>query len=85
METAPKIRITTKQLASGNCQVKFFIEDQNKPQYGYLLVNGVRPVSDVIREIRERLEQIRQSKLDMYRFSFKRNWHDDHNFYLYSA
>jgi len=85
METSPKIRIITKQLPSGNCQVKFFIDDQHKPQYGYLLVNGVRPVSDVIREIRERLEQIRQSKLDMYRFSFKRNWQDDHNFYLYSA
>jgi len=85
MEKAPKIRIVSKQLASGNHQVKFFVEDQAHPKYGYLLVSGNRAVGDVIQEIRDRMEMMERSRMDLNRFSFKSNWRDDHNFYLYSA
>ncbi|MBD8489907.1 hypothetical protein IFO69_14215 [Echinicola sp. CAU 1574] len=85
MEKAPKIRIVSKQLASGNHQVKFFVEDQLHPRYGYLLVSGDRAVADVIQEIRERMDMMERSRMDLNRFSFKSQWRDDHNFYLYSA
>ncbi len=85
MEYSPKIRITSKQLASGNHQVKFFVEDHKKPRYGYLLVSGNPPVAEVISEIRERMEWVDKSSMDLHRFSFKSQWHDDHNFYLYNA
>lgn len=85
MENAPKIRIISKQLASGNHQVKFFVEDQLHPRYGYLLVQGDRAVADVIQEIRDRIALVERSRMDLHRFSFKNQWRDDHNFYLYSA
>ncbi|QDH80952.1 hypothetical protein FKX85_18645 [Echinicola soli] len=85
MEKSPKIRIVSKLLASGNHQVKFFVEDEVHPRYGYLLVQGDRAVSDVIDEIRERMELMERSNIDLNRFSFKSQWRDDHNFYLYSA
>ncbi|WP_308428822.1 hypothetical protein [Echinicola pacifica] len=75
----------SKLLPSGNHQVKFYVEDQAHPRYGYLLVQGDRAVGDVIREIRERMAQMERSRMDLHRFSFKNQWHDDHNFYLYSA
>lgn len=85
MENNPKIRIVSKQLASGNHQVKFFVEDRRRPRYGYLLVTGNRPVGEVINEIRDRMERMDKSSMDLHRFSFKSQWHDDHNFYLYNA
>ena len=79
------IRIISKQLPSGNQQVKFFIEDETHPKYGYLLISGSKSHTEVIEEIKERLELMEQSKMDLLRFSFKRTWRDDNNFYLYSA
>ncbi|MBS9524727.1 hypothetical protein KIH41_15770 [Litoribacter ruber] len=84
-EQQSKIRITSKKLASGNHQVKFFIEDEKHPQYGYLLVTGSRSVGEVIEEIKNRIAEKRKASYDLQRFSFSRNYQDDHNFYLYSA
>tara|TARA_R110002012_G_scaffold31339_1_gene93944 strand:+ start:1168 stop:1443 length:276 start_codon:yes stop_codon:yes gene_type:complete len=85
MENQEKISITTKTLASGNCQVKFFIEDEVKPQYGYLLVNGPKPVGEIIDEIKKRMERRRNSALNMNPFFPIPASPEDHNFYLYSA
>lgn len=85
MESTHNIKIVSKRLPSGNHQVKFFIEDELHPRYGYLLVYGSKSVSEVIAEIRQRLELMEKSKMDLLRFSFKTPWRDDHNFYLYSA
>ncbi|MEB2785078.1 hypothetical protein [Algoriphagus persicinus] len=85
MENQEKISITTKTLASGNCQVKFFIEDEAKPQYGYLLVNGPKPVGEIIDEIKQRMERRRASSLNMNPFFPNSDTREDHNFYLYSA
>ena len=79
------IRIVSKQLPSGNQQVKFFIEDEIHPKYGYLLMPEEKNHAEVIAEIKERLELMEKSRMDLLRFSFKRTWQDDHNFYLYSA
>ena len=85
MENKDNIRIVSKQLPSGNQQVKFFIEDEAHPRYGYLLVYGDKSVPEVIAEIKERMEMMEKSRMDLLRFSFKTPWRDDHNFYLYSA
>lgn len=85
MNKVPSIRIVSKQLPSGNQQVKFFIEDELHPKYGYLLIDGTKSHAEVIAEIKQRMEMMEQSRMDLLRFSFKNAWKDDHNFYLYSA
>ncbi|MCH7397211.1 hypothetical protein MM213_03645 [Belliella sp. R4-6] len=81
MEDITKISLTQTTLPSGNCQVKFFIEDEKKPQYGYLLVNEPKTVGEIMEEIKSRMEQRRMANP----FSVKQPMKDDHNFYLYSA
>ena len=85
MKNMPNIRIVSKQLPSGNQQVKFFIEDELHPKYGYLLIEGVKSHEEVVEEIKERIAVMETSRMDLMRFSFKKTWKDDHNFYLYSA
>jgi hypothetical protein len=69
MENTEKISITTKTLASGNCQVKFFVADEKKPQYGYLLVT----------------EKRRMDTMNLNPFFPLSPTSEDHTFYLYSA
>jgi hypothetical protein len=85
MESTDKISITTKTLSSGNCQVKFFIEDENKPQYGYLLIHEPKPVGDIIEEIKSRLEQRREEMMNLNPFFPLPPAAEDHKFYLFSA
>ncbi|WP_297337651.1 hypothetical protein [Algoriphagus sp.] len=81
MKTSEKINITTKNLASGNCQVKFFLEDEQKPQYGYLLISEPKPVGEIIAEIQHRLAA-RQNINPLFPIEPAS---EDHNFYLFSA
>ncbi|MDX5339144.1 MAG: hypothetical protein LPK25_08955 [Cyclobacteriaceae bacterium] len=85
METGEKISITTKTLASGNCQVKFFIEDEVRPQYGYLLVTEPKPVGDIIDEIKNRLERRRTELMNLNPFFPIPPAEEDHKFYLFTA
>lgn len=85
METINNISVTQKELPSGNCQVKFFIEDERRPQYGYLLVNEPKPVGEIIAEIQERLEKRRMAFSGLNPFSLKNPIKDDHDFLLFSA
>jgi hypothetical protein len=56
-----KIRIFSKRLSSGNCQVKFFLDSRwGKPYYGYMLVSPGKKVSDVITYIYQKLQDIEQ-------------------------
>lgn len=85
METGEKISITTKTLASGNCQVKFYVEDEHKPQYGYLLVTEPKPVGAIIDEIKNRLERRRSEMMNLNPFFPVPPVEEDHKFYLFSA
>jgi hypothetical protein len=85
METQEKISITTKTLASGNCQVKFFVEDATHPQYGYLLVTEPKPVGEIIDEIKNRLERRREELMNLNPFFPIPPVEEDHKFYLFSA
>ena len=79
------ISFTTKKLVSGNLQVKFHIQNSSRPSYGYLLVNGYFSDEEIMEEIKLRLNLREQSKMDLLKFTFKNEWKDDHQFYLYSA
>lgn len=85
MESTDKISITTKTLASGNCQVKFFVEDEHQPQYGYLLVTEPKPVGDIIEEIKNRLERRRMETMNLNPFFPVLPTPEDHHFHLFSA
>jgi hypothetical protein len=85
MVTTEKISITTKALSSGNCQVKFVIEDETRPQYGYLLINEPKPVGDIIDEIKNRLERRREELMNINPFFPLPPMEEDHKFYLFSA
>ena len=85
MEVTEKISITTKTLASGNCQVKFFVEDQQKPQYGYLLVTEPKAVGEIIEEIKNRLERRKIETANINPFFPLAPSSEEHDFYLFSA
>jgi hypothetical protein len=85
MNAAENIRITTKTLSSGNCQVKFFIEDEEKPQYGYLLLHETKSVGDILDEIKTRLAKRSDVLYQDNPFLSILPTEDDHKFYLFSA
>ena len=54
-----KIRIFSKKLSSGNCQVKFFVDSQTgKPYYGYMLASPGQKLSEVITIIYRKLHDL---------------------------
>ena len=54
-----KIKIFSKKLSSGNCQVKFFANsDSGRAYYGYTLVKSGCKVSDVVAKIYKKLQNI---------------------------
>jgi len=62
---AYRIRIFSKKLPSGKCQVKFYLKSEEKiPYYGYVLVDSGRKVRDVIELIYTHLKSI--NHLDSY-------------------
>ncbi|WP_304516359.1 hypothetical protein [Cecembia rubra] len=85
MESANKISVTQKELPSGNIQVKFFVEDERKPMYGYLLTSEPKPVGEIIAEIQERMQQRRRAVEGLNSFSLNNPIKEDYNFYLFSA
>ena len=85
MNELASIRITTKALSSGNCQVKFFIEDEENPQYGYLLMHETKSIGDILEEIKVRLARRREALLQSNPFLSIAPSQDDHHFYLFSA
>nr|MBI1230985.1 hypothetical protein [Cytophagales bacterium] len=79
------ITYTSKKLQSGNLQVKFYIEENQKSRYGYLLAPSGSTSEDIMEEIQQRIAFRETSKHDLLRFSFKEGWKDDYNFFLYTA
>jgi hypothetical protein len=67
-----KLRITSKKLSSGKCQVKFHAyANHQKNLYGYVLVDSDRTLKEVVVKIREKLMNIQQAR-------------DFHQIHLYS-
>jgi hypothetical protein len=56
-----KIRIFSKKLSSGKCQVKFYFTSiKGKPYYGYMLVESGKTVRDVLDMILDKTKHIDQ-------------------------
>ena len=54
-----QIKIESKRLKSGKCQVKFFTDGLMKDKfYGYTLVEGDKTLMEVVREIKGKLARI---------------------------
>ncbi len=85
MEKQETISIETKKLASGNCQVKFFVENGPKDQYGYLLMSEPKPVGIIIEEIKAKMEKRRVAERQIDPFFPVSPQSEDKNFYLFSA
>ncbi|MFY0690164.1 MAG: hypothetical protein JXQ90_23525 [Cyclobacteriaceae bacterium] len=67
-----RLKLTSKKLNSGKCQVKFFATiREKKDMYGYVLVDASKTLKDVVVHIKEKLNTIRQTK-------------DFHHIHLYS-
>ena len=49
--TKGKIRLETKKLKSGRCQVKFFIKDGSYEKYGYILAEPKTLLKEVVSKI----------------------------------
>ena len=62
---AQKIRIYSRKLPSGNCQVKFYLTTQKgNPCYGYMLVESSKSVRQVMEILFDKLKEI--DRPDMY-------------------
>lgn len=67
-----QLRLSSKKLRSGKCQVKFFASvKERKDLYGYVLVDSEQTLKDVVVGIKERLCEIRYTR-------------DFHHIHLYS-
>ncbi|EON76094.1 hypothetical protein ADIS_3222 [Lunatimonas lonarensis] len=80
-----QISYTTKQLPSGNLQVKFSVEGGEFPRYGYLLIEGDRTDEEIYAELWSRITMRKRATLDLMKFSFKEYWKDDNRFFIYTA
>lgn len=83
-----KIRITSKKLHSGRCQVKFYANIAERKQlYGYVLVNAEETLKKVVERIRLRLDRMntRDSFHHINLYSIGKKDADDLNFIIFDA
>ncbi|MCG8306277.1 MAG: hypothetical protein MI975_02720 [Cytophagales bacterium] len=83
-----QIKIESKKLKSGKCQVKFYTKGLLAEDfYGYALVAEEKPLKEVVREIKEKVERI-GSITNFYQqhlFSIKRNTKLDTDFVIFKT
>lgn len=57
------LKLTSKKLKSGKCQVKFYATVQDyRELYGYVLVDAEKTLKDVVTDIKEKLHTIRLTR-----------------------
>lgn len=83
-----QIKIESKRLKSGKCQVKFFARGLLKDDfYGYTLVEGDKTLMEIVREIKVKLTNI--GNINNYYqqnlFSIKRNRPHAEGFVIFRA
>jgi len=83
-----QIKIESKKLQSGKCQVKFQTHGMlSEDFYGYALVEGEKTLRDVIMEIKVKLSRV--GKLDNYYqrnlYSIKRDRIHENDFVIFKA
>ena len=88
LEDKYKIRLTSKKLHSGRCQVKFYAQiTDHKQLYGYVLVNSTETLNQVIEKIRSRLDKMKShdSFHHINLYSIGKRDSDDLNFIIFDA
>lgn len=83
-----KIRLSSKKLQSGRCQVKFYAQvSDHKQLYGYVLVNATETLRQVIEKIRLRLDgmNVNDSFHHINLYSIGKRNTDDLNFVIFDA
>lgn len=88
MDDQYKIKITSKKLHSGRCQVKFYANISDRKQlYGYVLVGADDTLRKVVERIRSRLDKmnIRDSFHHINLYSIGKRDADDLNFIIFDA
>jgi hypothetical protein len=83
-----QIKIESKKLKSGKCQIKFQTNGLlTEDFYGYALVEGEKTLSEVIREIKKKLTRMRN--LDNYYqrnlYSIQRDRIQENDFVIFKA
>ena len=83
-----QLEIESKKLKSGKCQVKFYTKGLLAEDfYGYALVEGEKPLTEVVREIKRRLSRV-GSINGFYQqnlFSIKRDRVPEEDFVIFRA
>ena len=83
-----QIKIESKKLKSGKCQVKFFTKGLLEEDfYGYALVEGEKPLTEVVREIKTKLSKVGSinSFYQQNLYSIKRNKMPEEDFVIFKA
>lgn len=83
-----KLKLTSKKLRSGKCQVKFFATvRERKEMYGYVLVDSEKTLKDVVVNIKEKLHTIRQTRdfHHLHLYSIGKSGKDDLNFIIFDS
>ncbi|MFY0606833.1 MAG: hypothetical protein JXR10_08960 [Cyclobacteriaceae bacterium] len=82
------LKLKSKKLKSGKCQVKFFATIQErKDLYGYVLVDANKTLKDVVINIKEKLNTIRQTREfhHLHLYSIGKSGKDDMNFIIFDS
>ena len=83
-----KLKLSTKKLNSGKCQVKFYATIQEKQDmYGYVLVDASQTLKDVVVKIKEKLTTIRLNRdfQHIHLYSVGKTVQDDMNFIIFDS
>jgi len=83
-----QIKIESKKLKSGKCQVKFYTKGLLAEDfYGYALVEGEKPITEVVQEIKTKLVKVGSinSFYQQNLFSIKRNRLPEEDFVIFKA
>lgn len=71
-ERLGQLRIESKKLSSGKCQIKFYLLREHKPElYGYTLAESKETVREVVLRIRKRLLRMRGADGYFHRHLFE--------------
>ncbi|MEO9474497.1 MAG: hypothetical protein ABJN36_06900 [Cyclobacteriaceae bacterium] len=83
-----RLKITSKKLKSGKCQVKFFATiKERRDMYGYVLVDAQKTLKDVVSTIRDKLNTISHTRdfHNLHLYSIGKTGKDDLNFIIFDS
>ncbi len=81
-----KLKISSKKLKSGKCQVKFSaIVREKKDLYGYVLVDAEQTLRDLVMSIKDKLHMIHRTRdfHNLHLYSIGKSGNEDLNFIIF--